>query len=86
MSVENKQAGAGRNDDRTRLARLILRRERGQRNINFPCSADNELDWQPYIYMLYVVVQNNVCMYSRLVVFRLHISERFYSGKQILHY
>ena len=26
----------------------ILRRERGQENINFPCSADDEQDWQPY--------------------------------------
>ena len=26
----------------------ILRRERGQGNINFPCSADQEQDWQPY--------------------------------------
>ena len=26
----------------------ILRHERGQRNINFPCSADHEQDWQPY--------------------------------------
>ena len=26
----------------------ILRRERGQENINFPCSADHEQDWQPY--------------------------------------
>ena len=26
----------------------ILRRERGQGNINFPCSADHEQDWQPY--------------------------------------
>ena len=26
----------------------ILRRERGQGNINFPCSADPEQDWQPY--------------------------------------
>ena len=28
----------------------IIRRERGQRsiNINFPCSADHEQDWQPY--------------------------------------
>ena len=24
----------------------ILRRERGQGNINFPCSADREQDWQ----------------------------------------
>ena len=26
----------------------ILRRERGQGNIDFPCSADHVQDWQPY--------------------------------------
>ena len=26
----------------------ILRSVRGQGNINFPCSADHEQDWQPY--------------------------------------
>ena len=26
----------------------ILRHERGQGNINFPCLADHEQDWQPY--------------------------------------
>ena len=26
----------------------ILRRERGQGNIHFPCPADHEQDWQPY--------------------------------------
>ena len=26
----------------------ILRRVRGQGNINFHCSADHEQDWQPY--------------------------------------
>ena len=26
----------------------ILRRDRGQGNIHFPCSADHEQDWQPY--------------------------------------
>ena len=26
----------------------ILRRERGQGNIHFSCSADHEQDWQPY--------------------------------------
>ena len=26
----------------------ILRREREQGNIVFPCSADHEQDWQPY--------------------------------------
>ena len=27
----------------------ILRREQRQGNINFPCSADHEQDWQPYL-------------------------------------
>ena len=27
----------------------ILRRVRGQGNIRFPCSADHEQDWQPYL-------------------------------------
>ena len=31
----------------------IIRRERGQRNIDFPCSADHEQDWQPYLADLY---------------------------------
>ena len=26
----------------------ILRREWGQGNIHFPCSADHEQDWQPF--------------------------------------
>ena len=26
----------------------IFRRERGQGNVNFPCSADHEQDWQPH--------------------------------------
>ena len=46
--MDNDQADAGR-DGRTRLARIkILRRERRQRNIRFPCPADHEQDWQPY--------------------------------------
>ena len=36
-----------------------LRRERKQENINFPCLADHEQDWQPYpslsILLLYVM-------------------------------
>ena len=31
-----------------------LRRERGQRNIHFPCSGDHEQDWQPYPVGTYV--------------------------------
>ena len=30
------------------LRNKIIRRERGQGNIHFPCSADHEQDWQPY--------------------------------------
>ena len=26
----------------------VLRRERGQGNVNFPCLADHGQDWQPY--------------------------------------
>ena len=31
-----------------RLAGPIVRRERGQVNIHFPCSADHKQNWQPY--------------------------------------
>ena len=34
----------------------ILRRERGQRNIRFPCSADHEQDWQPYPFDTYSAI------------------------------
>ena len=27
----------------------LFRRERAQGNVNFPCSADHEQDWQPYL-------------------------------------
>ena len=47
LSVEIEQADTGR-DGRTRLARPNLRRERGQGNIHFPCSADHEQDWLPH--------------------------------------
>ena len=42
----DEQADAGL-DCRSRLDQ-ILRRERGQGNIDFPCSADHEQDWQPF--------------------------------------
>ena len=44
----SRQADAGR-DCRNRLAIPNSQHEqRGQGNINFPCSADHERDWQPY--------------------------------------
>ena len=44
----------------------ILRRERGQENIHFPCSAHHEQGWQPYqddpyscyVYRLCVTIHN----------------------------
>ena len=43
--MENEQTDARRTEPVSRDQ--ILRRERGQRNIDFPCSADHEQDWQP---------------------------------------
>ena len=47
----------------------ILRRERGQGNIDFPCSADHVQDWQPYHvdpYSFYMC--DHVCMYVCMVI------------------
>ena len=33
----------------------ILRRERGQGNFYFPCSADHEQDWQPYTRLIHTL-------------------------------
>ena len=43
----DEQAGVGR-DSLTVSRDQVLRRERGQGNIHFACSADHEQDWQPY--------------------------------------
>ena len=43
----------------------ILRRERGQGNIHFSCSADHVQDWQPYPvdpYFCYMCVTMCVCV------------------------
>ena len=43
----------------------ILRRERGQGNIDFPCSADHEQDWQPHPvdpYSCYIC--DHLCMHT----------------------
>ena len=34
----------------------IFRRERGQGNVSFPCSADHQQDWQPYPVDLYSAI------------------------------
>ena len=47
LSVENEQADAGRTAEPVSRDQ-ILRHERRQGNMIFPCSADHEQDWQPY--------------------------------------
>ena len=47
LSAENEQADARRAVEPVSRDR-ILRRERGQENIYFPCSADHEQDWKHY--------------------------------------
>ena len=37
----------------------ILRRERGQGNFNFPCSATHDQDWQPYTVNPYSAVSDD---------------------------
>ena len=46
----------------------ILRRERGQRNIHFSCSADHVQDWQPYPvdpYSCYICVTIHTYIHTR---------------------
>ena len=43
----------------------IIRRERGQGNIHFPCSADHEQGWQPFPIDLYVCYMcDHTCLHS----------------------
>ena len=42
----------------------VLRRERGQGTFNFPCSADQEQDWQPYPVNVYSIT----CDYHTFIV------------------
>ena len=45
----------------------ILRRERGQRIIHFPCSAaDHEQDWQPY--PVVTAIQTNIVLHTHTAV------------------
>ena len=43
----DEQADAGRTAEPVSRDQ-ILRRKWGQGDVNFPCSADHEQDWQPY--------------------------------------
>ena len=47
----------------------VLRRERGQGNIHFPCSADDKQDWQPYPvdpYSCYMCDHTYIHYYSKV--------------------
>ena len=57
----------------------ILRRERGQDNINFPCSADHEQDWQPYPvdhFPCYMWCDDHIYIYNL---------QTFHNGKRYLY-
>ena len=74
----------------------ILRRERGQGNIHFPCSADHEQDWEPYpvdpyscfmcdhTYM-YVCVCVCVCVYVQAAHPYLHPSVATFKHIYLYH-
>ena len=59
----NERADAGR-DGRTRLARpnSCANGDREIPGIHFPCSADHEQDWQPYLVDPYSATCMYVCM------------------------
>ena len=53
----------------------ILRRERGQGKKHFPCSADHEQDWQPYLVdplpLHYVMTIHTTLHYGTLGLIRI---------------
>ena len=54
----------------------ILRRERGQGNVHFPCSADHEQDWQPYLWLILTLgISATIHTYIHKVVAGLKISQ-----------
>ena len=60
--MENEQADAGRDGTAEPVSRdQILRRERGQGNMKFPCSADHEQDWQPYPFDPHSAIWGEAC-------------------------
>ena len=50
----DEQADAGRTAEPVSRDQ-ILRRERGQGNINLSCSADHKPDWQPFTRLIYTL-------------------------------
>ena len=69
----------------------ILRRERGQGNIIFPCSAGHEQDWQPYpVDPYYAICDNHTYIPTRtyslplILFFYCSGDERSTAGMRIL--
>ena len=60
----------------------ILRRERGQGNIHFPCSTDHEQDWQPYPVDLYSAICGDDT-YIHTYIYTLRIDEVRYGGRKV---
>ena len=66
----------------------ILRRERGQGNLNFLCSADHEQDWQPYPvdrYSCFMYDHTYIRAHSLIFVFSHFQSIYNKSGPPIIH-
>ena len=61
----------------------ILRHVRGQENINFPCSADHEQDWQSYLvdpysaitdYYTYIHIHTYISRYTHRSIMFIQLS------------
>ena len=61
----------------------VLRHARGQENINFPCSADHEQDWQPYPVDPYSAICDDLTIHTYIHTFpkipKMSLTLRLYS-------
>ena len=64
----------------------ILRRERGQGNINFPCSADHVQNWQPYPIDPYSchMCDHTYIQYHRVLRVKPYHTRAYYSASRTL--
>ena len=46
----------------------MIRRERGQGTIHFPCSADHEQDRKPYPVDLYTAICDDYCIHTPIMI------------------
>ena len=57
----------------------VFRRARGQGNIHFPCSADHEQDWQPYLVDPYsAICDDHTYIPGTYIVYRSTTTVRYY--------